>query len=278
MSAGYLNKVEMKDGQIVLYHRSNTSKRPIYQMRVHVRGMLDLGGKKKPYFFGTTNESDLDEAKRVALDKYEDLRVSVKHNLPIAELKFTKLYELWWAEKQVKLHANFAAKGRTGKTQRIKYFEGHSARYWLNYFGGKKASELNQSFINGYWTWRIAYWSKATVADKKQHSNYALNPSKKSLDMEQSALREIFGWAHANKLMPFVPVIENPFVGQGIAAKRRASFDVADWQRLRVYMERWVLGKGDVDKRVNSHHQYQRKLLQISLHWLAYTGMRTGEA
>lgn len=277
MSTGYLNKVELKDGQIILFHRSTTSKRPIYQMRVHVRGMRDLGGKAKPYFFGTTNESDLDEAKRVALDKYEDLRVSVKHNLPIAELKFTKLYELWWAEKQVKLHANFAAKGRTGKTQRIKYFEGHSTRYWLDYFGGKKASELNQSFINGYWIWRIGYWSKATEADKKQHSNYALNPSKKSLDMEQSALREIFGWAHANKLMPFVPVIENPFVGQGIAAKRRASFDVADWQRLRVYMDRWVLGKGDADKRVNSHHQYQRKLLQIYLHWLAYTGMRTGE-
>lgn len=223
MSTGYLNKVEMKDGQIVLYHRSTTSKRPIYQMRVHVRGMRDLAGKTKPYFFGTTNESDLDEAKRVALDKYEDLRVSVKHNLPIAELKFAKLYELWWAEKQVKLHANFAAKGRVGKTQRIVWYEKQSARYWLDYFGAKKISEMSQPFVNGYWMWRIAYWSKASDADKKRHGNYALNPSKKTLGMEQSSLREIFGWAHANKLMPFVPVVKNPFARQGIAADRRAS-------------------------------------------------------
>ena len=277
MKKGYLNEVQLKDGLIVLYHRSATSKRPVYQMRIHVRGMRDLAGKKKSYFFATTNESDLDEAKRVALDKYEDLRVSVKHNVPISELKFSQMYELWWTEKQVKLHAIFAAKGRTGKTQRIVWFEKQSTRYWLDYFGAKKLSELTQSVVNGYWTWRIAYWSKASEADKKRHGNFALNPSKKTQDMEQSALREIFDWAHANKLMPFVPVVANPFVGQRIAPKRRASFDLADWERLRVYMARWVEGRGDTDQRVNSRHLYQRKLLQIYLHWLAYTGMRTGE-
>jgi hypothetical protein len=33
MADGYLNKVEMKDGQILLYHRTANSKRPIYHMR-----------------------------------------------------------------------------------------------------------------------------------------------------------------------------------------------------------------------------------------------------
>lgn len=33
MSKSYLNKVELKDGQIILFHRQH-AKRPIYHMRI----------------------------------------------------------------------------------------------------------------------------------------------------------------------------------------------------------------------------------------------------
>lgn len=277
MGDGYLNKVELKDGQILLYHRTASSKRPIYHMRIHVRGMRDIHGKKVTYWKSTTNESDLEEAKRVALDKFDELRLLTKDNRPIVEISFADLYALWWKEKRLKLEATFAAKGRTGQTERIGWYEKQSKRYWLAYFGNKKISEINQAYVNGYWTWRIAYWTVASEQEKKNYPNFALKPSKKTLDMEQSALREIFGWGNANKIITYQPIIENPFARKGIAAKRRASFDEHEWQQLRDYMQRWVLGKGKNDKRVNSHHLYQRKLLQIYLHWLALTGMRTGE-
>jgi len=48
VSKSYLNKVELKDGQIILFHRQN-SKRPVYHMRVHVRGMRDIRGEKVTY-------------------------------------------------------------------------------------------------------------------------------------------------------------------------------------------------------------------------------------
>jgi integrase len=277
MSSGYLNKVELKDGQILLYHRSANSKRPIYHMRIHVRGMRDIHGNKLTYWKSTTNESDLEEATRVALDKFDELRLLAKDNRPIVEIGFADLYALWWKEKKVKLEAIFAAKGRTGQTERIGWYEKQSRRYWLAYFGNKKISEINQAHVNGYWTWRMAYWTLASEQEKKAHPNFALKPSKKTLDMEQSALREVFGWGNANKIITYQPIIQNPYARQGIAAKRRASFDEEDWQQLREYMERWVEGRGVADKRVNSHHLYQRKLLQIYLHWLALTGMRTGE-
>lgn len=277
MGDGYLNKVEMKDGQILLYHRTVNSKRPIYHMRIHVRGMRDIHGNKLTYWKSTTNESDLEEAKRVALDKFDELRLRTKDNRPVVEVGFTDLYMLWWDQKRVKLEVNFSAKGRTGKTERIDWYEKQSKRYWLAYFGNKKISEINQSFIDGYWTWRIAYWKLANEAEKKKYPNYALTPSKKTLEMEQSSLREIFGWGNARKIITYQPIIENPHVRQRIAPKRRASFEECDWQQLREYMQRWVVGKGDTDKKVNSHHLYQRKLLQIYLHWLALTGMRTGE-
>lgn len=277
MSSGYLNKVELKDGQILLYHRTANSKRPIYHMRIHVRGMRDIHGKKLTYWKSTTNESDLEEAKRVALDKFDELRLLAKDNRPVIEISFADLYALWWKEKRLKLEATFAAKGRTGQTERIGWYEKQSKRYWLAYFGGKKISEINQAYVSGYWTWRIAYWAMASEAEKKAFPNFALKPSKKTLDMEQSALREIFGWGNASKVITYQPIIQNPYARQGIAAKRRASFDEHEWQQLRDYMRRWVIGKGDTDKRVNSKHLYQRKLLQIYLHWLALTGMRTGE-
>jgi integrase len=277
MADGYLNKVELKDGQILLYHRTANSKRPIYHMRIHVRGMRDIHGNKLTYWKSTTNESDLEEAKRVALDKFDELRLLTKDNRPVVEISFADLYALWWKEKRLKLEASFAAKGRTGQTERVGWYEKQSKRYWLAYFGSKKISEINQAYVNGYWKWRIAYWTVASEQEKKKYPNFAIKPSKKTLDMEQSSLREIFGWGNANRIITYQPIIENPFARQGIAAKRRASFDEADWQQLREYMRRWVLGKGKNDKRVNSMHLYQRKLLQIYLHWLALTGMRTGE-
>lgn len=277
MSKAYLNKVELKDGQIVLFHRTTNSKRPIYHMRIHVRGMRDVHGNKVTYWQSTTNESDLEEAKRVALDKFDELRLLVKDNRPVIELTWRDMYALWWDQKRVKLDARFAAKGRVGQTARVDWYEKQSKRYWLAYFGDKKLGDITQSYVEGYWAWRIAYWSLATDAERKRHANHAQRPSKKTLEMEQSSLREIFGWGNAHKLVTFMPIIENPYAKQGIAPKRRASFDVPAFEQLCDYMDRWVEGKGDADKRVNARHLYQRKLLQIFIYWLAYTGMRTGE-
>lgn len=63
MSKSYLNKVELKDGNIVLFHRPNAQK-PIYYMRIHVRGMRDVYRNKVTYVQESTGETDLEEAKR----------------------------------------------------------------------------------------------------------------------------------------------------------------------------------------------------------------------
>lgn len=79
------------------------------------------------------------------------------------------------------------------------------------------------------------------------------------------------------KLLTHMPIVENPFAKQGIAPNRRPSFSVNEFAQLERYMERWVEGRGVNDKRVNSAHKYNRKLLQLYIYWLAGTGMRTGE-
>lgn len=278
MSKSYLNKVELKDGQVILFHRAANSKRPVYHMRIHVRGMKDLQGNKLTYIQETTGESDLDEAKRKALDRFDELRLSVRDKRSVVELTFNAVYALWWADKKARLQAAYRAKGRTGKLTRVDWYEKLSARYWLVYFGAVKISDLNHAFVQAYWPWRMSYWLRADEAERKRYANHALKPAKKSMDMEQSALREVFHWANSMKIINYTPVIENPFSRQGIAAVRRPSFDEVDWQKFRTYLATWVNGNGKNDKAVNPAHIYQRKLLQCYLHILAYSGMRPGEA
>ena len=276
MSKSYLNKVELKGGEIILFHRPN-SKKPIYHMRIHVRGMQDIYGNKVTYVQESTGEQDLEEAKRYALDKYDDLRLRAKKKEPVKQLTFADLYVIWWADKRQRLEAIQHAKGRTGLSQRVVWYEKHAQRYWLPYFGKHKLEEMTQALVGGYWTWRMSYWSRADEAERKRHPNHVLKPAKKSMDMEQSALREIFGWANANKIITHMPIVENPYAKQGIAPKRRPSFSVQEFTQLEAYLERWVAGQGVNDVRVNAAHKYNRQLLQYYIYWLAGTGMRTGE-
>jgi integrase len=276
MSKSYLNKVELRDGNVVLFHRPN-AKKPIYHMRVYVRGMRDVYGNKVTYVQESTGETDLEEAKRYALDKYDDLRLRVKKKEPVKQLIFDDLYVMWWADKRQRLEAAAHAKGRKGRNQRINWYEKHSKRYWLPYFGSMKLDEMTQAYVQGYWTWRMTYWARASEEERKRHGNHAATPAKKSMDMEQSALREIFGWANAMKLISNMPIIENPYTRQGIAPNRRPSFSHDEYMRLQEYMRRWVRGEGANDERVNSAHKYNRQLLKHYITWLAETGMRTGE-
>ena len=276
MSKSYLNKVELKDGQVILFHRQH-AKRPVYHMRIHVRGMQDVYGNKVTYVQESTGETDLDDAKRYALDKYDDLRLRAKKKEPVKQLTFEDLYVIWWADKRQRLEVLQHAKGRTGVSQRVIWYEKHAKRYWLQYFGAMKLDEMTHAFVQGYWTWRMTYWQRADDVEKKRHANHALKPAKKSMDMEQSALREIFGWANSMKLISHMQIIENPFARQGIAANRRPSFSKQEFKKLEGYMHSWVQGRGVADKRVNSAHKYNRQLLQCYIYWLAETGMRTGE-
>jgi integrase len=95
--------------------------------------------------------------------------------------------------------------------------------------------------------------------------------------MEQAVLREIFGWAHANRRITYMPIIKHPLLRKGVADTRRASFETDEWTRISAYLDEWAVGKGKKDSRVNSAHIYRRKLCRLFIHWMVNTDMRTGE-
>ena len=67
-------------------------------MRLHVRGMTDLNGTKFSPVQETTGELDLDEAKRVALDRYDDLRLRARNKEPAKSITFADVYPTWIAD------------------------------------------------------------------------------------------------------------------------------------------------------------------------------------
>ena len=124
-------------------------------MRIHVRGMRDVDGSKLTYVQETTGETDLDEAKRIALEKFDDLRLRVRDKKPAKELRFSDMYELWWAQKEEELRATAIAKGRAGKVDRIEWHGKYALRYLLAYFGDFKLDGLEQKTVQGFWAWRL---------------------------------------------------------------------------------------------------------------------------
>jgi integrase len=273
----YNNRVELKGGEVVLFHRTG-AKRPIWHMRIHVRGMYDLNGKKFSHIQETTGELDLDEATRVALERYDELRLRVRSKQPAKSVTFNDVFELWWTKREEELRASWAAKGRKGKHMRPRWYVNHSRLYWLPYFGKFKMEEMTQAVVDGYWNWRMTYWADA---DEKERKKHPVTPAKKTLDMEQSALREVFAWGNAHKLFNFQPIISHPLCRKGIGEQRRPSFDAGELKTLHTYLDRWVRGEGNNDKepgaRINSRHLYQRQLLRLYIKWIEGTGMRTGE-
>ena len=109
MAQRYNNRVELKDGEVILFHRAG-AKRPIWHMRLHVRGMTDLNGTKFSHVQETTGELDLDEAKRVALDRYDDLKIRARNKEPAKSITFADVYALWWAKREQDLHSVWKSK------------------------------------------------------------------------------------------------------------------------------------------------------------------------
>ena len=69
-----------------------------------------MGGSNPTYIQETTSETKFDEARRLVLSTFNDLRLRVGDNKPAKELQFHDKYEIWSAQKE--LEAAVLAKGK----------------------------------------------------------------------------------------------------------------------------------------------------------------------
>jgi len=284
----YLNAVELRDGQVLLFNRPN-AKKNVWHMRLYVRGMEDVSGEKVKYYTRSTGELDIEEAKRVALDTHDKIRLKVRNEEPVYDATFSEGWIRWW-EKKKKPALNRALDFKQRKeplresgSSRVEWYIRFYERYWEPYFGTMPLTKINGTTMEDYLEWRDTYWERASKKERHKYPNHSLRPSKKTLQMERSALREFFGWAcNTARLMRVVPDYDIDSRRGEDYDNRRPSFDKRDWQKLDRYMrEVWVKGKAKGDNleqgRPHKGHLFQREMVRRYCQFLTATGMRPTE-
>ena len=281
----YENKHVLRDGRITLYTRHN---RPTFHVRLKIEG-------HRGYIVKSTKRRTLAEAVRVAEDLYDDLRYKVRQGLEITPHTFNSIWRRWKEANQNLL-----------SYYRMRYITGTAERYFLPYFGDRPIEEISYSVIEGYWTWRINYWDsqegqakiqnaqKSRTTRKKPYKqklgNVAKVPATKTLQMEQSALRQIYSWANRNGIVQNVPEIKSPKTGKPGEISRRPAFELHEWRKLYQYLRKWVIE--DIHsspsapdqsptiqtKRPHSLHRWQRQMLRCYVLFMGTSGLRPNEA
>ena len=185
--------------------------------------------------------------------------------------------------------------------------------YFMEVLAKKSITALKDQDFDDYFIWRIAYWTSAegqanlnkatrrrNNLGNQRHSKKGNvqkeRPATKTLQMEQSLLKQMFWWAHRRDIINRQPFIKAPIDAnrKNLQTARRPTFELDEWRQLYRFMRQWVKGEkigeqprkanGDfgkttaVYKRPHSLHIFQRNLIRNYVLFLANSGLRPNEA
>lgn len=277
----------MRDGKILLYTRNN---RPTYHCRLKIDG-------RKGYIVKSTKEKNLASASKFAEELFDDLKYKQRHGLEIDYFLFKRLWREWFEKNKISL-----------SMERQRYHEGTANRYFIPFFGEKEVSSLKDSDFDDYWVWRIDYWNSITGQQKidtaknqrptkknphkSKLGNVAKIPSQKSLDMEQSSLRQIMRWANNRGIINRFPQIKSPKIVKHKQITRRPAFTRQEWSKIEMSLTHKCEEKSEKQprtkgvfaktktklKRPHKLHKYHRMLLRDYVSFMVFSGLRPNEA
>ena len=272
----YSEKHELRDGRVLIYRKDNS---PFYQVRLSI---IDRPG----YIVRSTKRKRLPEAYDYAEKLYDDLSHKARNGIEIFPHTFETLWKRWYA-----FHAKLLS------VHRLRYITGTYDRYFSHFFADLPIEQLTQAKVSDYWHWRINYWSsdhgqlkietaqKTRTTGKRPYKqklgNVAKIPSQKTLQMEQSVLRQILRWSHSHGLINRLPEIKVPKLAGKSTNSRRPAFTLDEWQTLYRHMRDWssVPTRNDMKgKGPNSHHIWHRRLFRRYVLFMGVSGLRPNEA
>jgi len=286
--AYYLNKREFFDGALTLFQRDATINSPNSkthrQANWHMK--VKIAGKKGRAITKSTKRTTYEDAYAYAVE--ESTRLTNAHRLGKALHDIT--FEQHWNEW-------FRRQVRNGVwTESRQYWhEKYFHRYFNAYFTDKNTgssmllNDIDSAVANGYWDWRINFWSSDTGTSLTKYNrkrrdaktrtthNAKKTPAQKTLQMEQSALNQIFFDAVERGKTQQTFKLKAPRLGK--QDSRRAGFTDEEYavlvRNLRSYRD--SVGKFKA-VRVNEWHILQRQQMYYFVLFLANSGMRVGEA
>lgn len=232
-------KIDVRgDGRIILYMRTHL-KKPKWQARISVPNSTG-------YKVVSTKTTDLGEAKRFAMNLYEQLYMQVMAGGALNTKTFKQVFEEW------KNHALTAGATRNGGSwvSTIKRIE----TYALPFFGPKRIDQIKEGDFTDYWGWR------------KTHFNLKA-PTNDTLRRERTSIMPVFKFALAKGYIAQIPQTRAPKAKGG----RRPTFSSAEWKKIRNATKDWV------DEAAGLATWRDRFMAQHCFLILAYTGLRIGE-
>lgn len=226
------------DGRIVLYKRQHL-KNPKWQARISVPNATG-------YRVVSSKLTDFDEAKRFALNLYEDLYMQVKAGGQLNTKTFKQVCEEWKAE--VRVHGRTKRDGTWDTTiERID-------SYAVEFFGPKRIDEIREADFTAYWAWR--------------RQNYAKKPPTNStLKRERTSIIPVFKFALAKGYITKLPETNTPKA----KGNRRPTFSQDEWETIRKAMPGWI------NQAVELATWRDRFMAMHCFMILANTGLRIGE-
>jgi len=283
----YENRHEHYSGALVLFQRnlavaapkSKTHRKPAWYMRLKIAG-------RKGYITRSTKMTKYEDAYAFAHAEYLRLQHAARMGHSFDEYTFEQHWNDWFERN---------LRNGTWAEQRARWHKMYFNRYFKDYFSNSDSSsmllnDITPQFAAGYWDWRKAYWSseKATKlrdynpkrrgAKTRGTANAKPAPALKTLQMEQSALNQIFYDAMERGRMQ--QIVKLRVASKGNTPSRRAGFDTGSEylvlvRNLRSYRD--CVGRFASDG-LNAWHKMHRAQLSYFIMFLLHSGLRVGEA
>jgi integrase len=285
--AFYENKVEHFDGSLVLFQRnlavavpnSKTHRKQTWYMR------LKIGGHKG-YVTRSTKLTVYEDAYEFAKGELLRLQHAAKLGHSLDEYTFEKHWNDWYGRN---------LRNGTWANERARWHQMYFNHYFKDYFSNSDSSsmllnDITSQYAAGYWDWRKGYWStenaarlqscnpKRRGAKTRGTANAKKAPALKTLQMEQSALNQIFYDAMERGRMQ--QIVKMRVAANGKAPSRRAGFDTGSEylvlvRNLRSYRD--CMGRF-ASEGLNAWHKLHRIQLSHFIMFLLHSGLRVGEA
>ena len=284
----YKNKRVHYDGALVLFHRNldvavPNAKRhrpPKWHMRLKINGHTG-------YHERSTKLTNYEEAYVFAKSELLRLQQNVRLGFTLDEYTFEKHWDEWF-ERNKRINR--------WQPDRQRWHEKYAKRYFKPYFRNadgtsKLLNEITPQIADGYWVWRITYWQreasqriiasnpKRRDAKTRSTNNAKKQPAGKTLEMEQSALNEIFSDAAKFRRLQQVLKLRSP-IRSNPKDDRRPNFETGnEYKKLTQYLNSYRKCVGTFrDSRISALHRKQREQLYILVMMIANSGLRPGEA
>ena len=252
-----LETIELEGIPVTLYKRGDTANTANWQMRIKVPG-------SSKYVRSSTKCDDLAKAKEVAMERYIEIKVQLKNDIPIFSKTFGDLAKEFLRNANVRLGRKEITKETvTVQTQRIN-------RFFIPYFGKKAIDSINQATVDAFWGWRIDYWKNNGKENKGRLPTKDHTPASTTLQAEGTLLNSIFNSAIRQGLMQqhLKPDHKPPVK---IVTNRRSELTRNEYIKLSRYMRPWVMSD------LRPYVLYSRARLRYLIKIAVNSGMRPPE-